>query len=157
LINGAANASAVDTLVENTSNVVMLVKLKESKPDRAANVLQGFTDKLLSDAQLMHHSMTYDQDREVALHKELSHNTSFAVYFCDPHSPWQRDSNENINGLVRHYLTKGTDLLFYSQAQLDAIADQINNRPRKSLGKRSTMAVYIELLRNSHQHLLFIH
>ena len=79
----------------------------------------------------------------------------FAVYYCDPHSPWQRCSCENMNGLVRQYLLKGTDLAGYSKEQLYAIADEINNRPRKGLRKRSPLAVYTELLLNSHttQHL----
>lgn len=152
LIKGAANASAVGTLVERTSRLVMLVKLPEFKPASAANVLQAFTDKLLSIAQPMRLSMTYDQGREMAMHKELSKRTGIAVYFCDPHSPWQRGSNENMNGLVRQYLPKGTDLSGYSQEQLDAIADQINGRPRKGLGVRSPLAVYRELLINSPQH-----
>ena len=85
LIKGAANASAVGTLVERTSRLVMLVKLPEFKPASAANVLQAFTDKLLSIAQPMRLSMTYDQGREMAMHKELSKRTGIAVYFCDPH------------------------------------------------------------------------
>lgn len=131
LIKGAANASAVGTLVERTSRLVMLVKLPQFKPASAANVLQVFTDKLLSIAVPMRQSMTYDQGREMSLHKELSRRTGIAVYFYDPHSPWQEGSNENMNGLVRQYLPKGTDLSVHSQEQLDAIADQINNRPRK--------------------------
>lgn len=157
LIKGAANASAVGTLVERTSRLVMLVKLPEFKPASAANVLQAFTDKLLSIAQPMRLSMTYDQGREMAMHKELSKRTGIAVYFCDPHSPWQRGSNENMNGLVRQYLPKGTDLSVYSQEHLDAIADQINDRPRKGLGVRSPLAVYRELLINSPQHSTEIH
>jgi IS30 family transposase len=157
LIKGAANASAVGTLVERTSRLVMLVKLPEFKPASAANVLQAFTDKLLSVAQPMRLSMTYDQGREMAMHKELSRRTGIAVYFCDPHSPWQRGSNENMNGLVRQYLPKGTDLSVYSQEHLDAIADQINGRPRKGLGVRSPLAVYRELLINSPQHSTQIH
>ena len=157
LIKGAGNASAVGTLVERTSRLLMLVKLPDFKPASAANVLQGFTNKLLSIAQPMRQSMTYDQGREMALHKQLSLNTGIAVYFCDPHSPWQRGSNENMNGLVRQYLPKGTDLSVYSQEQLDAIADEINNRPRKGLGVRSPLAVYRELLINSPQHSTLIH
>lgn len=80
-----------------------------------------------------------------------------AVYFCDPHSPWQRGSNENINGLVRQYLPKGVDLSVYSQEQLDAIADQINTRPRKGLGVRAPLAVYRELLLNSSHHSTAVH
>jgi IS30 family transposase len=120
-------------------------------------VLQVFSDKLLGIAQPMRLSMTYDQGREMAMHKELSHNTGIAVYFCDPHSPWQRGSNESMFGLVRQYLPKDADLSVYSQAQLDAIADQINSRPRKGLGVRSPLAVYTELLRNSQQHSTLIH
>jgi IS30 family transposase len=157
LIKGAGNASAVGTLVERTSRLVMLVKLPDFKPASAANVLQGFTNKLLSIAQPMRQSMTYDQGREMALHKQLSQNTGIAVYFCDPHSPWQRGSNEHMNGLLRQYLPKETDLSIYSQEQLDAIADEINNRPRKGLGVRSPLAVYRELLINSPQHSTLIH
>jgi len=157
LIKGAANASAVGTLVERTSRLVMLVKLPEFKPASAANVLQAFTDKLLSIAAPMRLSMTYDQGREMAMHKELSKRTGIAVYFCDPHSPWQRGSNENMNGLVRQYMPKGEDLSIYSQQQLDAIADEINGRPRKGLGVRSPLAVYRELLLNTPQHSTLVH
>ena len=157
LIKGEGNASAVGTLVERTSRLVMLVKLPEFKPASATNVLQAFTDKLLGIAQPMRLSMTKTQGREMAMHKKLSEQTGIAVYFCDPHSPWQRGSNENMNGLVRQYLPKGTDLSIYSQEQLDAIADEINNRPRKGLGVRSPLAVYRELLVNSPQHSTLIH
>lgn len=146
LIKGAGNASAVGTLVELTSRLLMLVKLPHPQPASAANVLQAFTDKLRSIAEPMRQTLTYDQGREMARHKELTANTGVAVYFCDPHSPWQRGSNENINGLVRQYLPKGTDLSGYSQQQLDAIADEINNRPRKGLGVRTPLAVYRQLL-----------
>ena len=152
-----ANASAVGTLVDRTSRLLMLVKLPDVQPASAANVLQVFTDKLLSIAQPLRQSMTYDQGREMAMHKKLSQNTGIAVYFCDPHSLWQRGSNENMNGLVRQYLPKGADLSIYSQEQLDAIADEINNRPRKGLGVRSALAVYRELLLNSPQPSTLIH
>ena len=160
LIKGEADtciASAMGTLVERTSRLLMLIKLPHPKPASAANVLQAFTDKLLGVAQPMRLSMTYDQGREMAMHKKLSHQTGMAVYFCDPHSPWQRGSNENTNGLVRQYLPKGTDLSVYSQEQLDAIADEINGRPRKGLGVRSPLAVYRELLINNPQHSTFVH
>ena len=149
LIKGEANASAVGTLVERSSRLLMLVKLPHPKPASAANVLQAFSDKLNSIAQPMRKSMTYDQGREMAMHARLTEQTGVAVYFCDPHSPWQRGSNENTNGLVRQYLPKSTDLSGYSQEQLDAIADEINGRPRKALGVRSPLAVYRELLLSS--------
>jgi IS30 family transposase len=157
LIKGAGNASAVGTLVERTSRLLMLIKLPHPQPASAANVLQAFTDKLNSIAQPMRLSMTYDQGREMALHKQLTANTGIAVYFCDPHSPWQRGSNENMNGLVRQYLPKGTDLSGYTQQQLHAVADQINARPRKGLGVRCPLAVYRELLLNSSQQSYLIH
>jgi IS30 family transposase len=81
-------------------------KLPHPKPASATNVLQAFTDKLLSDAQLMWLSMTYDQGQEMAMQKKLSEQTGIAVYFCDPRSQWQRGSNENTNGLVRQHLPK---------------------------------------------------
>jgi IS30 family transposase len=157
LIKGAGNASAVGTLVERTSRLLILVKLPHPKPASAVNVLQAFTDKLNGIVQPMRKSLTYDQGREMALHRKLTEQTGMAVYFCDPHSPWQRGSNENTNGLVRQYLPKSIDLSGYSQEQLDAIADQINKRPRKGLGVRSPLAVYQKLLRNSSQHSSLIH
>ena len=141
------------TLVERTSRLLMLIKLPHPKPASAANVLRAFTNKLLSVAQPMRLSMTYDQGREMAMHKKLTEQTGFAVYFCDSHSPWQRGSN----GLVRQYLQKGADLSIYSQEQLDAIADEINGRPRKGLGVRSPLAVCRELLINNPQHSTLVH
>lgn len=93
----------------------------------------------------------------MARHKELAVNANIAVYFCDPHSPWQRGTNENTNGLVRQYLPKGTDLSGYSQEQLDAIADEINNRPRKTLNAYSPLEVYREKLLNHHEAPAIIH
>jgi len=100
-------------LYELIGRLVMLVKLPESKPASAANVLQDFTNKLLSLAQPMSQSSICDQDREMALHKELSSNTSITVSFCDPHGPWLRGFNENMNGLLRQYIPK-LDLIVYS-------------------------------------------
>lgn len=88
LIKGVGNASVVGTLVERTSRLLILVKLPEFNPASAANVMQAFTGKLLGIAQSMRQSMTYDQGKEIALHKQLTLNTGIVVYFCDPHSPW---------------------------------------------------------------------
>ncbi|MEQ1638549.1 MAG: IS30 family transposase [Methylococcales bacterium] len=157
LIKGAANASAAGTLVERACRLLMPIKLLHPQPASAANVLQAFTDKPNSIAQPMRLSMAYDQGRGMALHKQLAADTGIAVYFCDPHSPWQRGSNENMNGLVRQYLPKGTDLSGYTQQQLDAIADEINARPRKGLGLRCPLAVYREILLNSSLNSTLIH
>jgi transposase, IS30 family len=146
LIKGAANASAVGSLVERSTRLLMLVKLPHPNPASAAHVLQAFTDKLVSIAQPMRKTLTYDRGKEMSYHQQLSANTGVAVYFCDPHSPWQRGTNENTNGLVRQYLPKGTDLSGYSQAQLDTIADQINGRPRKTLAWATPFALYSQWL-----------
>lgn len=145
------------TLVRRTSRLLMLVKLPEVKLASAFNVLQGFTDNLLSISLPLRPSITYDQGREMAIHKKLSKRTSFLVYFCYPHSPRQRSLKENMNDLVRQYLPKGTDLSVYSQVELDAIADEINNRPRKGLGLRSPLYVYREMPANSQLHSTLIH
>lgn len=142
LIKGLGNASAVGTLVERSTRLLMLVKLPHPHPATAAHVLQAFTDKLNGIAQPMRQTLTYDRGKEMAYHQQLTANTGVAVYFCDPHSPWQRGTNENTNGLVRQYLPKGTDLSGYTQEQLDAIADQMNGRPRKTLGWASPLEVY---------------
>ncbi len=97
---------------------------------------------------LLRKTLTYDQGREMSKHAQLTERTGVAVYFCDPHSPWQRGLNENTNGLLRQYLPKGADLSVYTQEQLDEIAWSLNTRPRKSLGFRSPVEVYGELLHN---------
>jgi IS30 family transposase len=107
LIKGESNASAVGALVERTSRLLMLVKLLHLKPASAANVPQAFTDKLCVIAQPMRKTLAYDQGKEMALHKQLTANTGMAVYFCNPHSPWQRGSNENTNGLFASTCPKG--------------------------------------------------
>ena len=146
LIKGAGNLSAVGTLVERSTRLLMLVKLPHPNPATAAHVLQAFTDKLNGIAKPMRQTLTYDRGREMAHHQQLTANTGVAVYFCDPHSPWQRGTNENTNGLVRQYLPKGTDLSGFSQEQLDAIADQMNGRPRKTLGWLTPFEVYSQWL-----------
>ena len=125
-----------------STRLLMLGNLPHPNPATAAHVLQAFADKLNQIAQPMRKTLTYDRGREMAHHVQLTVNTGVAVYFCDPYSPWQRGTNENTNGLVRQYLPKGTDLSGYSQEQLDAIADEMNGRPRKTLDWASPFDVY---------------
>jgi IS30 family transposase len=146
LIKGAGNASAIGTLVERTTRLVVLVKLPHPNPATAAHVLQAFSDKLNAISSPMRKSLTYDRGREMAEHVQLTENTGMKVYFCDPYSPWQRGSNENTNGLLRQYFPKGTDLSGYTQEQLDAVADKLNARPRMTLGYRTPLEVYSQHL-----------
>jgi IS30 family transposase len=130
LIKGAGNRSSVGTLVERTSRKVVLVKLADAK---AETTRDGFAAGLLAVPAPLRLTLTYDQGKERARHKELAALTGLRVYFADPPAPWQRGSNENTNGLLRQYLPKGTDLSLFSQAELDAIAARLNSRPRKTL------------------------
>ena len=109
-------------------------------------MLQAFSDKLNAIANPMRQSLTYDRGREMAEHARLTENTGMKVYFCDPCSPWQRGSNENTNGLLRQYFPKGSDLSGYTQEQLDAVADELNGRPRMTLGYSTPLEVYAQHL-----------
>jgi len=142
-IKGAGNQSSVGVLVERTSRLVLLAKMEDAT---AASALAGFTAKLNSIAAPLRQSLTYDQGKEMARHQELSAATGVRVYFCDPHSPWQRGTCENTNGLLRQYLPKGTDLSIYSQDELDAIADSLNSRPRATHAFHSPFEVFERML-----------
>jgi IS30 family transposase len=131
LIKGARNASAIGTLVERTTLFVTLAKMENASADAAVVAFGSVLNRIDAQRRL---SITYDQGREMAQHERLAELTGVAVYFADPHSPWQRGINENTNGLLRQYFPKGSDLSAFSQAQLDAVAWQLNTRPRKSLG-----------------------
>jgi IS30 family transposase len=131
LIKGAGNRSSVGTLVERTSRKVILITLADAKAETARD---GFAAGLLAIPAPLRLTLTDDQGKEMARHKELSALTGLQVYFADPHAPWQRGSNENTNGLLRQYLPKGSDLSVFAQAELDAIAARLNGRPRKTLG-----------------------
>ena len=131
LIKGAGNKSAVGVLVERSTRLVLLCKMPDASAESA---LAAFTAKLNRIAAPMRQTLTYDQGKEMAKHRELAKATNMRVYFCDPHSPWQRGSCENTNGLLRQFLPKGTDLSQHDQDALDSIADLMNNRPRQMLG-----------------------
>ena len=147
-IKGAGNQSSVGVLVERSSRLVLLARMDDAT---AASALAGFTAKLNSIAAPMRQSLTYDQGKEMARHADLAAATGVRVYFCDPHSPWQRGTCENTNGLLRQYLPKGTDLSVYTQDELDAIADSLNNRPRATHNWHTPLEVFAQTLASSHQ------
>lgn len=123
-------SSQIATLVERQTRYVMLVKVASKDAETLANALIKNARKL---PQELYKSLTWDRGTEMAGHKRFTLATDIQVYFCDPRSPWQRGTNENTNGLLRQYFPKGTDISTYSQAQLNAVARQLNERPRKTL------------------------
>lgn len=143
LIKGAANKSAVGVLVERSTRLVLLARMPDATAESA---LAAFTAKLNQIAAPLRQTLTYDQGKEMARHQDLARNTNIRVYFCDPHSPWQRGTCENTNGLLRQMLPKGTDLSIHDQQALDSIADLLNNRPRQTLNWRSPLQAFRELM-----------
>ena len=110
----------------------------------ALAALEGFSTAFAPLNPELRKTLTYDQGKEMALHAQLTERTGMAIYFADPHSPWQRGICENTNGLLRQYLPKGVDLRQFSQRDLDRIAWRLNTRPRKSLGFRTPAQVFFE-------------
>lgn len=141
LIKGEGNRSCVGTLVERTTRFVVLARMDNAG---TRSVVDSFSAVLNRQPAELRKSMTYDQGREMHGHKILTERTGVQIYFADPHSPWQRGSNENTNGLLRQYLPKGSDLSIYSQEELDAIALSLNTRPRETLGWKTPLVVYAE-------------
>jgi len=130
LIAGSNN-SYIATLVERHSRYTMLVKVKNKNTESVVSALIKQVHKLPTE---LYKSLTWDRGKELADHKRFTLKTNIDVYFCDPSSPWQRGSNENTNRLLRQYFPKGTDLSVHTQAKLSAVARQLNERPRKTLG-----------------------
>jgi transposase, IS30 family len=145
LIKGAANRSAVATLVERTSRLVVLARMSGLDADATRCTFERAFNPIPTP---LRKSLTYDRGTEMAKHATLTKNTGIAVWFCDPYSPWQRPSNENANGLIRQYLPKGIDLAPYTQHQLNIIAERLNNRPRKVLNFKTPNEVFAELAKN---------
>jgi IS30 family transposase len=132
LIMGKNNRSAVGTLVERATRFVLLLHLGEGKD--ASSVQQAMQRAIATLPEKLVKTITWDQGPEMARHLDFTVATNIPVYFCDPHSPWQRGANENTNGLLRQYMPKGTDLSKYAPEDLDWIAWSLNDRPRKTLG-----------------------
>ena len=146
LVIGAGGTSAVGTLVERTTRFVMLLHL----PGRhdADSVAAEMIKQMSKLPEHLRQSLTWDRGTELARYREITMELDMPVYFCDPHSPWQRGSNENTNRLLRHWLTKGTDLSQFTAQDLDVIAAKLNARPRPTLEMKTPAQALAELLAN---------
>jgi IS30 family transposase len=142
LVFGDRN-SQIATLVERHTRYVMLVKVASKDTETVINALINNARQL---PQELYQSLTWDRGKEMADHKRFTLATDISVYFCDPHSPWQRGSNENTNGLLRQYFPKGIDISGYSQAQLNAVARKLNERPRKTLNYQTPAERFSQLV-----------
>lgn len=131
LLLGKGN-SAIATLVERSSRFAVLVRLPNGRSSEA--VLDALKERIATIPQQLVRSLTWDQGKEMAQHAQFTLDTGLQIYVCDPSSPWQRGSNENTNGLLRQYFPKGTSLAKVTQQELDAVADELNGRPRQTLG-----------------------
>ncbi|CAB4557366.1 MAG: IS30 family transposase [Actinobacteria bacterium] len=144
LIIGAMSRSAVGTLVERTTRLTVLLHLPNDHG--AAAVREAATEAIQRLPAALVRSLTWDQGREMLQHRQFTIDTGVQVYFCDPHSPWQRPTNENTNGLLRQFLPKGTDLSIHTVTDLERIAQSLNERPRKSLGYMKPSEKFAELV-----------
>jgi transposase, IS30 family len=144
LIIGAGGKSAIGTLVERTTRFTMLVPV----PPRweAAAMAEALTPVIAGLPDAVRRSLTWDQGREMKAHQRIAVAADCEIYFCDPHSPWQRGTNENTNGLLRQYFPKGTPLGGHSPEHLAAVADELNGRPRKTLGWKTPAEALAEVL-----------
>jgi transposase, IS30 family len=145
LLVGKGNRSFIGTLVERHTRYVLLSYLGHDASTET--VTARIAERIVTLPAHLRRSLTWDQGREMARHVEFTVATGIKVYFCDPHSPWQRGSNENTNGLLRQYFPKGTDLAIHDQAELDRVAAELNGRPRQTLGWLTPAEKMTELLR----------
>ena len=144
LLVGKNNKSAIATLVERSTRYVLLAKIDDQ--GSALAVRDAITAQILRLPAHLRRSLTWDRGKEMTQHALFSVDTGVDVYFCDPHAPWQRGTNENTNGLLRQYFPKSTDLSIHSQENLDAAAHSLNNRPRETLGWYKPAEKLTELL-----------
>lgn len=144
LIVGAGQKSAIGTLVERTTRFVMLLHLPENHGADAVQEAMAVAMSRLPDT--LRRTLTWDQGPEMSNHVQIARATGLEIYFCDPHSPWQRGTNENTNGLLRQYFPKGNDLSIYDAGYLDYVAMKLNSRPRKTLGWKKPAQALDELL-----------
>ena len=144
LIIGAHGKSAIGTLVERTTRFTMLVPLPDGYD--APAVAEAMTPVIAGLPDALRRSLTWDQGWEMRSHAQIAVAADCEIYFCDPHSPWQRGSNENTNGLLRQYFPKGTSLAGHNPAHLAAVADELNGRPRKTLGWKTPAEALAEIL-----------
>jgi IS30 family transposase len=144
LITGEQNQSAIGTLVERKTGFTMLLHLPEDHS--ALSVQEAMIAKMSQLPEILRQTLTWDQGIEMANHAQIAAATDLDIYFCDPHSPWQRGSNENTNGLLRQYFPKGSDLSRWGAGYLDYVAGELNNRPRKRLGWKTPAEALDELL-----------
>jgi IS30 family transposase len=146
IIGSTASRSAIGTLVERTSGYVMLLHLPGDHT--AGTVADAMITAMNTLPEQLRRSMTWDQGMEMSKHQEITMATGMPIYFCDPHSPWQRGSNENTNGLLRQYFPKSTDLSFHGPGILENVAAELNRRPRKRYGYLTPAEVLATLLSN---------
>ncbi|MFA5119011.1 MAG: IS30 family transposase [Candidatus Omnitrophota bacterium] len=144
LIIGRRNASAIGTLVERTTRMAFLVKLRNQD---ASTIRRSFGEEFRSLPPGLKRTLTYDQGGEMCQHKLFTKETKITVYFAHPHSPWERGTNENTNSLLRQYFPKGTDFSKISRTRLKEVQDELNDRPRKTLGWHTPHERFSELLR----------
>ncbi|GAA2468499.1 IS30 family transposase [Terrabacter carboxydivorans] len=147
LITGAENKSAIGTLVERATGYVALLHLPGAHG--AVEVQQAMVEVMSNMPASLRRTLTWDQGREMSNHVQIAAATDLDIYFCDPHSPWQRGTNENTNGLLRQYFPKGTDLSGYHHDYLDFVARELNTRPRKRLAWRTPAEALDRLLSQS--------
>ncbi len=144
LILGESGRSAVGTLVERTTRLVLLLHLEGDRS--AVNVEAAMRRAVATLPAELRRSITWDQGAEMSTHATFTTATGIPIYFCDPHAPWQRGSNENTNGLLRQYLPKRSDLMKHSAADLKRIQCSLNDRPRKTLGYMTPSEAYAQVV-----------